>query len=119
MDTNTAQTETVTPAPVATKKAARKSVKKVAKKSVKKAAKSNGTKRLTKAEIKAINPTGKCLCGCGKEVPRRFLQGHDAQLHSRVLEAFKAEKTLRVSKTTGEYLKTAPWMTKELARILR
>lgn len=98
------------------KRNAKKSTKKIVKRNAKK---SNGTKRLTKAEIKAANPSGKCLCGCGKEVSRRFLQGHDAQLHGAVLEAFKAEKTVRVSKATAEYLKTAPWMDSKLAKTIR
>lgn len=119
--TNTPNSAAVDTAPVtpAAKKARKPAAKKATKKPTRRAVKTDGVKRLTKAEIKAANPTGKCLCGCGKQVPRRFLQGHDAQLHSRVLEAFKAEKTVRVSKTTAEYLKTASWMTKELARIVR
>lgn len=109
-----------TAAKVTKPRATRKSTK--AKKAVKRAAKKStngGVKRLTKAEIKAANPSGKCLCGCGKEVSRRFLQGHDAQLHGTVLEAFKAEKTVRVSKATAEYLKTAPWMDSKLAKTIR
>lgn len=118
--TNATQTETTSTVPAQAKKATKRPTAKKATKVKKAAKKSNGgVKRLTKAEIKAANPTGKCLCGCGKAVPRRFLQGHDAQLHSKVLEAFKAEKTIRVTKATADYLKAAPWMTKELARIVR
>lgn len=115
--TNNTETTDSTPAPVKSSKP-RKASKKTAKKPAAKKT-TPGAHRLTKAEIKAANPSGKCLCGCGAEVPRRFLQGHDAQLHSKVLEAFKAEKTVRVSKTTADYLKSAPWMTKELAKIIR
>lgn len=108
--------DSVTPAAPKAKRAAKKSTKKAVKRTAKK---TNGVKRLTKAEIKAANPSGKCLCGCGKEVSRRFLQGHDAQLHGAILDAFKAEKTVRVSKATAAYLKVAPWMDSKLAKVVR
>lgn len=45
----------------------------------------------------------KCECGCGKNVNNRFAQGHDAKLHSKLLDkasgsgvaATKAKAALR------------------------
>lgn len=72
-----------------------------------------------KAEKPAINPTGKCLCGCGAELgdKRRFAIGHDAKLHSLVLKVLrgKADKSeVPATDATRAYLRTAPWMTDEL-----
>jgi len=38
----------------------------------------------------ASTSTGRCLCGCGAAVRRRFLPGHDATLKSRLLRAHRA-----------------------------
>ena len=76
-----------------------------------------------KPEKPAINPTGKCLCGCGTELgdKRRFAIGHDAKLHSLVLKVFrgKAQKDeLPATDATRSYLQTAPWMTDEIREAL-
>lgn len=79
--------------------------KKTASKSTKPAVKANPKNALRKSLM-----TGKCLCGCGAETGGLFAPGHDAKLHSAVLEAFKAEKTMKVSKATFDYLqKMAEW----------
>lgn len=63
-------------------------------------------------------PGSACLCGCGVQTAsakRRFLQGHDARLHSIVLKVSRGK--LEASAYTGNeatmaYLKDgAPWMT--------
>ena len=60
-----------------------------------------------------------CLCGCGSASKSRFLPGHDARLHSIVLRIHrgKAPKDeLTEASATLDYLKTAPWMTDEIAK---
>ncbi len=86
-----------------------KSNKKTASKSVKPTNKPNPERAARKALM-----TGKCLCGCGGATGGLFVPGHDAKLHGAVLDAFKAEKVLRVGKGTLEYLNLTGWFTKEL-----
>ena len=48
-----------------------------------------------KGQIKAAGGEGKCLCGCGAKVAKRFLPGHDARLKSALKQAgTKAAKAL-------------------------
>jgi hypothetical protein len=71
-----------------------------------------------KKPIKKVEPRP-CLCGCGFAAKSRFLPGHDARLHSTVLRIHrgKARKDERPeAEATREYLKTAPWMTPEIAQ---
>lgn len=63
-------------------------------------------------------PGSDCLCGCGvvtASAKRRFLQGHDARLHSIVLKISRGKleaKAFQGNEQTAEYLKAdAPWMT--------
>lgn len=62
----------------------------------------------------------KCLCGCGKntlKANRRFLQGHDMKLRSRVLSYFRGEITkaeLSLTSMQKIYLANIHWMTREM-----
>ena len=71
----------------------------------------------------AINPSEKCLCGCGAEIgpKRRFSIGHDAKLHSLVLRVHRGQakkSELPNSEHTLSYLRSAPWMKDEIAESL-
>jgi hypothetical protein len=60
-----------------------------------------------------------CLCGCGSPSKARFLPGHDARLHSIVLRIHRGKANrdeLTDASATLDYLKTAPWMTDEIAK---
>ncbi len=61
-----------------------------------------------KAKTTKVATLGKCLCGCGKSVKGQFAQGHDAKLHSKVLDAIDAGKKLPAAliKTSGAYIKS-------------
>jgi hypothetical protein len=66
------------------------------------------TKKATKAAPKkAAKSNGKntCLCGCGRNVKKQFVQGHDATLHSLVVQAVKAGKKLVASAGAKQYVK--------------
>lgn len=79
------------------------------------------TERAKKLPKSKANTTGKCICGCGGNTSARFLPGHDAKLHSLVVRVHKGEANKGdVPKTVHavEYLKQAPWMTKEIAATL-
>lgn len=55
-----------------------------------------------------------CACGCGAQTMKRFIAGHDAKLHSKVLKIEKGTMTiadLGDAPETKAYLRTAPWMT--------
>jgi hypothetical protein len=73
------------------------------------------SKKSGKNTDKAERKEQLCLCGCKAPVGRRFRQGHDARLHSMVLAVAKKKAKHEFSKETQSYLKTAPWMTKEIA----
>ncbi|MCC6559672.1 MAG: hypothetical protein IT372_42690, partial [Polyangiaceae bacterium] len=82
--------------------------------------KAKANKPAARPEKPAINPTERCLCGCGAEIgpKRRFSIGHDAKLHSLVLRVHRGKAKadeIPTEPTTLEYLKTAPWMTDEIA----
>lgn len=60
-----------------------------------------------KGPLKKSEPTvNLCLCGCEKSVKGQFAIGHDAKLHSQVMEAFRFEKKLpsSVRKLAAEYI---------------
>ena len=87
-----------------TKKATAKATKKAAEKAAKPA--------------KVVEPRS-CLCGCGAPSKSRFLPGHDARLHSLVLRIHRGKAgkdELTTAPETLDYLKTASWMTHEIAQ---
>jgi hypothetical protein len=62
--------------------------------------------------------SGHCLCGCGTGVKSRFVTGHDAKLHSLVLRIARGEAAkdaLPGDQATREYLRSASWVTDEMA----
>lgn len=61
----------------------------------------------TAPKAKAPKTAGKCMCGCGKSVDGKFVQGHDAKLHSKVIEAVESGKKLPAAlvKMSGAYIK--------------
>lgn len=58
------------------------------------------------ARAKKTKTEGPCLCGCGETVFGRFLQGHDAKLHSAVKTAEREGKKLaaNVRKLAADYI---------------
>lgn len=94
---------------------------KAAKKSAKKA-KAPKAKREPKVKREPLV----CFCGCGKKTAdhkRRFLQGHDARLHSHVLKVAKGEMSKSSIPTDRpevmEFIKTAKWATDEVMKAFR
>lgn len=84
----------------------------------------NAAKNSTQS-LKAVDPvkaarkalmTGVCLFDNKTPTKGLFAPGHDAKLHSAVLDAFKNEKTFRATQRQMEYLKNTGWFTKELAK---
>ena len=62
----------------------------------------------TRRKNKKINSVSTCLCGCGEIAKGRFLQGHDAKLHSQVVEAVREQKKLpaEVRRLAEKYVRT-------------
>lgn len=91
-------------------------------KKAKKAPKAAKAKREPKVKAEALV----CFCGCGKKTAdhkRRFLQGHDARLHSHVLKVGKGEMAKSTVPTERpevmEFIKTAKWATDEVLKAFR
>jgi len=62
------------------------------------------------------------LYGYGFANKARFLPGHDARLHSIVLRIHRGKANrdeLTDAPETLDYLKTAPWMTEEIAESIK
>ena len=74
---------------------------------------------ILKKHIKKIGGLGKCQCGCGSNVARRFLPGHDAKLKA-VLLANRTDSNVALIKAYGwaKYLtkKVAPPMPKKVKK---
>lgn len=75
------------------------------------------------SDTKKNTGTAKCLCGCGTENKkgRKFAQGHDASLRSRVLKYARGKgerSAFPKSNEVMEYLAGAHWMTPEIQDIL-
>lgn len=82
-----------------------------------KAAKAAARAEKAKTPIKNVE-LKPCLCGCGFASKSRFLPGHDARLHSIVLKIHRGKMgkdEMTYAPATLTYLKTAPWMTDEIA----
>jgi len=80
--------------------------------------KTNGkTNGKTKKSSKKEKKTHDCLCGCGEQCTgkRRFRQGHDATLRSRVLKHARGIEKSRFTGAQIEWAMGSHWMTKEIA----